>query len=60
VHTFSNRSEGTVRALNLMAPAGFEQYLKEAATAGAAAPAELARIAARYDFVPVSSPLVQT
>lgn len=53
VHTFSNRSEGTVRALNLMAPGGFEQYLKEAAAAAAATPEELARIAARYDFVPV-------
>jgi quercetin dioxygenase-like cupin family protein len=52
VHTFSNPSDGTVRALNLMAPAGFEQYLKEAAAAGATDPAQLAKIASRYDFKP--------
>jgi quercetin dioxygenase-like cupin family protein len=51
VHTFS--SGGSVRALNVMAPAGFEQYLKEAAAAGTADPAELAAIASRYDFRPV-------
>src|SRR5919201_3641609 len=32
-HTFSNPSQETVRALNVMAPGGFEQYLKEAAAA---------------------------
>jgi mannose-6-phosphate isomerase-like protein (cupin superfamily) len=52
VHTFSNPGGETVRALNVMAPGGFEQYLKEAAAAGASAPAELAAIAARYDFKP--------
>jgi hypothetical protein len=36
-----------------MAPGGFEQYLKEAAAAGASDPAELAAIAVRYDFKPV-------
>jgi len=35
-----------------MAPRGFEQYLKEAAAAGTADPAELAKIASRYDFTP--------
>jgi quercetin dioxygenase-like cupin family protein len=53
VHTFSNPGGETVRALNIMAPGGFEQYLKEAAAAGASDPAELAAIAARYDFKPV-------
>src|SRR5581483_658053 len=51
VHTFSSTG-GRVRALNVMAPAGFEQYLKEAAAAGTSDPAELAEIAARYDFRP--------
>ncbi len=53
VHTFSNPGSETVRALNIMAPGGFEQYLKEAAAAGASDPAELAAIAVRYDFKPV-------
>ena len=52
VHTFSNPGESTVRALNIMGPGGFEQYLKEAAAAGTADPAELAKIASRYDFKP--------
>ena len=52
VHTFSNPGEGTVRALNIMAPGGFEQYLKEAAAAGTTDPAEPAKIASRYDFKP--------
>jgi mannose-6-phosphate isomerase-like protein (cupin superfamily) len=53
VHTFSNPSDETVRALNVMAPGGFEQYLKEAAAAareGTADAAAMAEIAARYDF----------
>lgn len=53
VHTFSNPSEGTVRALNLMAPGGFEQYLKEVGRLGTSDPAEMAKIASRYDFRPV-------
>ncbi|HKP19163.1 MAG TPA: cupin domain-containing protein [Gaiellaceae bacterium] len=52
VHTFSNPRDEAVRVLNIMAPAGFEQYLKEAAAAGAADPAALAEIASRYDFTP--------
>jgi len=54
VHSFANRSDGLVRALGLMAPGGFEQYLKE--LAAAAFPGELpdptvmAAIASRYDF----------
>jgi mannose-6-phosphate isomerase-like protein (cupin superfamily) len=56
VHTFSNPTGETVRALNLMAPGGFEQYLKEAAAAigdGPPDPAVMAEIASRYDFEPV-------
>jgi uncharacterized cupin superfamily protein len=55
-HTFSNRSESAVRMLNLMAPGGFEQYLKEMAAAmppgSPPDPAEMARIASKYDFEP--------
>ena len=52
-HTFSNPSDETVRALNVMAPGGFEQYLKEAAAAtgqGPPDPAVMTEIASRYDF----------
>jgi quercetin dioxygenase-like cupin family protein len=55
VHTFSNQSEDAVRVLNVMALAGFEQYLKEAATASAGGPpdpAVLGAIASKYDFEP--------
>jgi quercetin dioxygenase-like cupin family protein len=56
VHTFSNRSNGTVRFLNVMAPGGFEQYLKEVAavvTPGETPdPTLMATIASRYDFHP--------
>ena len=55
-HTFSNRSEETVRALNLMTPGGFEQYLKEVARSTAGGPPDpqaMAEIASRYDFEPV-------
>ena len=57
VHSFANRTDGLVRALNLMAPGGFEQYLKEVAATSAPGeapdPATMAEIASRYDFVPV-------
>jgi quercetin dioxygenase-like cupin family protein len=57
VHSFANRSDGVVRALNLMAPGGFEQYLKELAAAAPPgelpAPAVMAEIASRYDFIRV-------
>jgi len=57
VHSFANRSDGIVRALNVMAPGGFEQYLKEfdaASRPGATPdPAVMAEIASRYDFEPV-------
>jgi mannose-6-phosphate isomerase-like protein (cupin superfamily) len=57
VHTFSNPTGERVRMLNLMAPAGFEQYLKEMAAslpagAGPPDPATMAQIASRYDFRP--------
>jgi quercetin dioxygenase-like cupin family protein len=57
VHSFANRSDRLVRALNLMAPGGFEQYLKEFAAASrpgeAPDPAVMAEIASRHDFAPV-------
>jgi mannose-6-phosphate isomerase-like protein (cupin superfamily) len=56
VHTFSNPGETTVRMLNLMAPGGFEQYLKEVVRAAPADrppdPELMARIASAYDFRP--------
>lgn len=56
VHSFTNRTDGLVRALNLIAPGGFEQYLKELAAASAPGeepdPAAMAQIASGYDFVP--------
>jgi mannose-6-phosphate isomerase-like protein (cupin superfamily) len=59
VHTFSNPTAEPVRVLNLMAPAGFEQYLKEMArslppTGGLPDPAVMAEIASRHDFRPAS------
>ena len=57
VHTFSNPSNAPVRILNLMAPGGFERYLREVvATMSPDAPpdpAVMAEIASRYDFEPV-------
>ena len=56
VHTFANRSGAPVRMLNLMAPGGFEQYLKNVAAATPPGeppdPAVMAQIASRYDFRP--------
>lgn len=57
VHTFANPSDKPARLLNIMAPAGLEQYLKEVAAAAAKSgrppdPREMAGIAARYDFQP--------
>ena len=57
VHTFSNSTDEPARVLNLMAPGGFEQYLKEAVRAaevagGSPDPALMAEIASRYDFQP--------
>jgi mannose-6-phosphate isomerase-like protein (cupin superfamily) len=54
VHTFSNPSSDPVRILNLQAPSGLEQYLKEVAAVtpsdGAPDPEMMAKIASRYDF----------
>ena len=52
VHTFANPGDEAVRVLNVMAPGGFEQYLKEAHAASAATPEAMAEIASRYDFEP--------
>ena len=55
IHTFANPGAESVRMLNLMAPGGFEQYLKDVARAapGGVPDAELmAEIASRYDFTP--------
>ncbi len=55
-HTFSNTSGSAVRSLNLMAPGGFEQYLKEVAKATRSGPADpqlMAGIASKYDFHPI-------
>jgi mannose-6-phosphate isomerase-like protein (cupin superfamily) len=55
-HTFANPGSEQVRMLNLMAPGGFEQYLKELAHSlpadGPPDPAAMAEIASRYDFRP--------
>ena len=56
VHTFSNPGDEPVRLLNLMAPAGLEQYLKEVAASLRPGerpdPAKMAEIASRHDFHP--------
>lgn len=58
VHTFANESDAPVRALNVMAPGGFERYLKEVAAVMRPGeppdPARMAEIAARYDFKPAA------
>jgi mannose-6-phosphate isomerase-like protein (cupin superfamily) len=55
VHTFSNRGDAPARVLNLMFPAGLEQYLKRVVAESAGGPpdpARMAEIAADYDFEP--------
>jgi mannose-6-phosphate isomerase-like protein (cupin superfamily) len=56
VHTFSNRGSVPARFLNVYQPAGNEHYLKEAMQRMLAghpwSPAEMAEVAARYDFEP--------
>ena len=59
VYTFSNGGAEPVRWLNLIAPGGFEQYLKEVAAetgGGAPDPERMAAIASRYDFHPAVQP----
>lgn len=57
VHTFSNEEDIPARFLNIYQPFGNEHYLKEVGqrvTSGSSpSKAEMAEIAARYDFVPV-------
>jgi hypothetical protein len=56
VHAVSNAADDMVRVLNLMAPGGFEHYLKEVSRAAGAGPPDpglMAEIASRYDFDPV-------
>jgi quercetin dioxygenase-like cupin family protein len=58
-HTFSNGGEEPVRELNVMAPGGFEQYLKEVERAAGDAPPDpqlFASIASKYDFHLVVQP----
>jgi mannose-6-phosphate isomerase-like protein (cupin superfamily) len=55
-HTIANRGSAPARVLNIQQPAGLEQYLKEAVKRMADghpwSPAEMAAVAARYDFEP--------
>jgi quercetin dioxygenase-like cupin family protein len=57
-HTLSNAGDEPVRELNVMAPGGFEQYLKEVARTGdgSSDPQFLASIASKYDFHAVVQP----
>jgi quercetin dioxygenase-like cupin family protein len=51
-HTFSNRSDETVRFLNINAPGGFERYMRdlaEAANEGPITSERMGQIASRYD-----------
>jgi mannose-6-phosphate isomerase-like protein (cupin superfamily) len=51
VHTFANESESPVRMLNVLAPAGFERYLKELSALGDRPDqAATAALASKYDF----------
>ena len=58
IHTFANPGPAPVRFLDIFQPAGIEQFFKEAVQRMAAghpwSPAEMAEIAARYDFEPVT------
>jgi hypothetical protein len=56
VHSFSNHTDQPVRLLNMDAPAGLENYLREMASAMAedpGDPAAIAEIASRYDIATV-------
>lgn len=58
VHTFSNDGDVPARFLNLHQPSGNEHYLKEVGQRVAArnppSTQEMAEIASRYDFIPVT------
>jgi quercetin dioxygenase-like cupin family protein len=52
-HTFANHGDRTVKVLNIFAPAGFENYVREMAAEaqrGGLDQARAAEIASRYDF----------
>ncbi len=54
VHTFATPSETSARMLNIQAPAGLEQYLREVATESHGRPLDpvrMAEIASKYDFI---------
>ncbi len=57
IHTFANPGSAPVRFLEIMQPAGLEQYVKEAVQRMAAghpwSPTEMAQAASRYDFEPM-------
>jgi mannose-6-phosphate isomerase-like protein (cupin superfamily) len=59
-HTFANRGSAPARVLNILQPAGLEQYLKDAvkrmADGSPWTPAAMAEIAAGYDFESVPEP----
>jgi quercetin dioxygenase-like cupin family protein len=55
-HTFRNDSDAPARFLNFNTPGGFEDYMRELATAMRSpsfTPADIGPIAAKYDFEPV-------
>jgi quercetin dioxygenase-like cupin family protein len=53
-HTFSNRTDAQVRMLNFNTPSGWEDYMRELATAFAGdepvTSERMGEIASRYDF----------
>lgn len=58
-HTFSNPGDAPVRFLNLNTPAGWEDYMRDLATAarsGPMTPERIAGVAAAYDIEVVSAP----
>jgi len=53
VHTFSNPSDTAVKILNFNTPAGWENYMRDLATAltgGTPTQEQIGQIASRYDF----------
>jgi quercetin dioxygenase-like cupin family protein len=59
VHTFANRGSVPARFLNIYLPSGNEQWVKEAMQRMMEghpwSPAEMAQVAAQYDFEPVAT-----
>jgi hypothetical protein len=56
VHTFANRSDAPARFLNFNFPGGFENYMRELASAmnsgEPVTPETIGQIASKYDFKP--------